>query len=200
MKNRTLISICFSTILFLNSGLAHAINLDFIPPSQTVVTGTPIDVGIAISRLGAGSAPSLGTFDVVVNFDPTILGFNSVAYGDPGLGDQLDLFGFGSFIVTTPGLGFVNLFELSFDFPIDLDTLQAGSFTLATLTFDTLMPGTSPLGLNVNALGDSFGDTLSAEVGSGSVDVVPEPATIFLFGSGVIGLVAWRVKAATRQC
>ena len=142
--------------------------------------------------LGDFAPDSLSTFDLDVSFDASVLGFNNVSFGDPILGDQLDLFGFGSITDATPGGGIVNLFELSFDLPGDLDTLQAGSFTLAVLTFDALATGTSALTVGINAIGDAIGDPLSATVSDGSIAVspaiaVPEPASISLF---IVALVA----------
>jgi len=198
MKKQAIYSILFGTLLFLNSGPVHAINLDFVPLSQSVVVGTQADVEIVISGLGVGSAPSLGTFDIDVTFDPTILSFNSETYGDPVLGDQLDLFGFGSLTFTTPGAGFVNLFELSFDFASDLNALQADTFTLATVTFDTLGVGTSPLNFIVNDLGDADGFLLTATEGQGSITATPEPASLLLLATGLTALVGWRLKVPSR--
>lgn len=157
---------------------AAQITIDIVPSSQDASLGTMVAVDLVISGLGDFAAPSLGTFDLDVTFDPVILAFNSAVFGD-----QLDLFGLGSITEVFPGVMNVNLFELSLDDPADLDTLQPGSFTLATLTFDTIASGTSPLELFINALGDALGDPLEAEPGSGRVRVsdVPEAAEVITF-------------------
>jgi hypothetical protein len=165
-----------------------AILIGFDPISQTIPVGDPVDVALVISGLGVGDAPSLSIFDVDISFDSAILAFNDVEFGDPLIGDQLDLLAIGSLTGVNSSLGSVNLFELSFDPATILDTLQADSFTLATLTFDTLVVGTSSLDISVNALGDAIGAPLSADLQSGSISPVPEPATILLLASGMAGL------------
>ena len=192
MRKRIL-SILVALGVTVSVGPAQAIPIiGFAPGEQGVGLGTPVEVALTISGLGAFAAPSLSTFDLDVSFDPAILAFSSVTFGDPLLGDQLDLFGLGSITTVTPGTGVVNLFELSLDTPGDLDTLQPGSFTLATLEFDTLAVGTSPLGISINVLGNAFGEPLSAEVQGGSISPVPEPASFILMGIGLAGIAGLR--------
>jgi hypothetical protein len=115
------------------------------------------------------------------------------------LGNQLDLFGFGSFTDVSPSIGLVNLFELSLDSASDLDSLQAGAFTLASLTFHTLSAGSSLLDIQINVLGDAFGLPLTAGISTADINVVndtpppppnplPEPNMLLLLAAGLLGL------------
>ncbi len=174
--------------ILLSPSAASAISIRFELSPRVVGVGLPLDVALVLSGLGDGEAPSLSTFDLAVAFDDSILAFDTAAFGDPALGDQLDLFSLGSATDVTPGTGAVNLLELSFDLPSDLDTLQAPSFTLATITFTALVAGTSPLDLSTRALGDASGDPLTLD----SVLVVPEPATAALLALAVTLTMALR--------
>jgi hypothetical protein len=195
--NITIAAACL--ILIPGLGLANQVQLNFIPASQSVLVGGTIDVAVGISLLNIDEPPSLGAYDLNVLFDPGIFSFSGVTFGDPVLGDQLDLFALGDLQTATPGIGNVNLFELSFDSPADLNTLQAGDFTLFTLTLSALAPGTSPLSISVNGLSDADGAPITLIAGDGSATAIgltgtptPEPGTALLFGLGLAAISALR--------
>jgi hypothetical protein len=156
-----------AALLCLGGGVAEAVSLDFVPAVQTVAQGNSAGVAVRISGLGDGTAPSLGAFDLDVAFNPSVLDFIGISFGDPVLGDQLDLSGLGSIISFSfaVGTGPANLSELSLALPDDLNALQAPAFTLATVTFAALAAGTSSLTFAVNALDDANGAPLVAVVG-----------------------------------
>lgn len=199
MKKQFGLSLAGAMLLSLLSvGEARAISLSFSPSSQTVSEGDRVDVEVLISDLGDGSAPSLGEYELSVDFDASLLDFESVVFGDPVLGNQLKI-GFVEPINSfTEGTGTVNLVEVSFGFDFTfLDNNQASEFTLATLTFNALAPGGSNLDFSNVSLADGLGDPLTASLESGEVSVaaispptppskVPEPSVAFaLVGLGI---------------
>lgn len=190
MKKPLILFVIVGLAIGLGASTAQAISLDFSPVSQEVILGNQVVVDLMITGLGDGAAPSLGAFDLDVAFDPAILSFNDVAFGN-----QLSSFGLGSTQDVLPGDGLIDLFEISFETEGNLNSYQDSAFVLASFTFDTIGVGTSPLTIiqdNFFYLGDASAFPLFAdELLSGSVTVsapVPEPTTILLLAVGLGGL------------
>lgn len=183
---QVIVLLCCST-----AGTAHAaVMLSVVPSSQTVPVGSSMSVDVNISGFGAGTAPSLGTFDVTVDYDPAVLSYSFVAFG-PGL----DVLGLGSIQSVLPGFGTVNLFELSLDTITELNSFQQSSFSLFTLGFTVAGAGTSLISLSVNALGDAEGSSLLATIQNGSVTAdnphaIPEPRLGWIVGV-VVACLGW---------
>lgn len=201
------------TLLPISPG-AQAITIDFTTPSQNVTLGNIAQLGIQISDLGYFDALALRSFDLDIVFDPALLAFNGATFGDPALGDQLDISGFGTLTATnlylhpsSPTSYIVNLSEQSFDLSGTLNSFQAGDFLLATLNFTTLGTGDTTLGILVNQLLDADGADLPlAYAGASDIHIpstlpptpLPEPGTIVLFAAGLLAF-TWRQRWDTRR-
>lgn len=148
-------TIVFTVLCF--CGISFATTIDFNQSNYNVNIGDSFSADLGIAGLGDMSPDSLGVFDIDVIYDSTILSLSAVTFGDPVLGDQLDVLGLGSIASATPSVGSVNVYELSLDLEYDLESLQAGAFTLFSLNFDTIAEGNSALTISINSLGDSLG-------------------------------------------
>ena len=186
-----LVRLCSLAMVFGCGPMLAGVVISVEPPYQAVADGSAVSVSLQISGLGAFTAPSLGTFDLDLRFDPSLLDFNSFVFGDPVLGDQLDLSGFGSItgMGTTPGSGVVNIYEVSLDSVTDLDNLQEPMFTLGILEFQPLQVGISFLFIDINELGDASGYSLPGTVRAGVISITPEPGSITLVAATLIALV-----------
>ena len=150
MSKTLQLALTLALIVLFASSSAQAISLGFDPIAQTVQVGDTVNVNVSIS--GLGLPPFISGFNLDILFNASVLSLDSVngvvfgtALGDPA---------FEASTAVSPGLGLVNIFEVSFLqesqatctpwFPPDpypcigpyLDELQtSSSFVLATLNF-----------------------------------------------------------------
>lgn len=193
---KALVRTFLGILLILVSSPGSAFMINVVPALPSIELGSSVSVAVTVSDLGDSIPPSLSTFDIDLNYNEALLSFTGAVFGDPVLGDQLDLFGLGSLTTSTVGLSLVNLFELSYDSIDDLNNFQAGSFTLFTLSFNAIAAGISSLDLTINSLGDATGEPLLAvDINNGALTVkestngtVAEPTIWSLFGIGLVGM------------
>ena len=153
---------------------AEAISVGLTPSVVTTAPGSSLFIDVVISGLADGNAPSVGVADFDIGFDPLVLGFTSVVFGNE-LGD-VDA---GEAIATSDAPeGLLDLALVSLLSPGVLDAAQPASFALATLEFLALAPGATDLQLLQHDLGDVVALPLAVDVVMGAtVTVVPEPGT-----------------------
>jgi len=183
---------------WLGVATSHAISLNFVPSNQAVSPSTPVTVDVEISGLSA-AGEIVSAFDLDVLYDPTILTATNVTFGlllgDPSFFEALT-----DFLFPSPGV--VDFAELSLLSVADLMALQGDTVFLATLSFDTVGIGTSGLAFILDTVNDikgiDPGIPLVVEAGTGSVTVTPEPGSLVLMGTGLIGLVGWRLRKPER--
>ena len=187
IKKISIVLLVLSSVCMQSTQVQAAL-ISFAPSSQSVGLGDPVTVDLRISGLGDDI---LTAFDLDIGFDDSILGFQSFTFGT-----GLDVGFFGTINGVFDSGGTVNVFELSFDDDQDLKDFQPNDFILGTFDFSTLSVGTSALSIAVFGLAGELGSSLDADVQSGSITVtapaaVPVPAAIWLFGTGLIGLIGF---------
>lgn len=194
MKTTSLLALALTSFSVLSTSSASAISLSFLPSTQVVNQGDSVAVELVISGLGNQTAPSLGVFDLNVDFNPSLISLSQVTFGN---GLNLGNSGGSSSTASMTIPGSINLFEFSLQASEDLNNLQPATFPLAQLVFDTVGIGTSllelspPSGLSEILLGDADGIPLILSSSfNGSITINPSATTIPESSSswGIIGI------------
>jgi len=172
--------------------------IGFTPSQQRATDGDVVSVDVIATGLGNGVSPSIGSFDLDLLFDATVLSFHSYSIGaalgaspvDASLGDL--------------GGGLIDLAAVSLDSPADLNATQSSTVSLASLSFEVLnLALNASTTISIDAadsllfLGDEDYDPLvitglsSARVVNPST--VPLPQTWLLVGLG-LGLLRFSAR------
>ncbi len=174
--------------------LVSAITIGFQTSETSILTSDTAWIDLVVSDL-VGEIVS--AYDLDVTFDASIASITEVQFGSfldlgvPGLSFQ------DADIVSTPGV--VDIAELSLWDDTSLSINQPDSFVLASLHFEGLSTGTSLLGFSADPVFGIDVKGLNAEIltltaEEGQLHVVPEPSTMILMGSGVLGLALYHLK------
>jgi hypothetical protein len=193
---RTILRLSLLSAILLATGSANAamielVFLDIDPMVQNNYVGDYIEADLVISGL---ELSDLGSFDIDITYDTSILEFSSYELGDQ-LGD-LDLFEADDWSNGEYSKGIINVAELSYLTATELEG-QLSSFTLATLGFYGVGEGVSELAVGYMDLGDANSielDTVGTASGYVVVNPVPVPGAIWLLGSVLIGIVGLRKR------
>lgn len=193
---KRLIILLFTFLMLVSCRTVDATTLNFNPSLQEVFIGDIVEVDLYIYGLGHQEAPSIGAFSLDILWDPRKLRLSSVI-----LGDQLDLLGTGSWTSIIPkGLGSVGIYEVSFGSIDCINANQLDEFSLATLTFDAILIGSSLLGTTSEVFGLADGTSYTIDIiEMGRINIVeanpvPISSTILLLCSGLMGAFFFRRK------
>jgi Cohesin domain len=128
--------------------------LSISPSTQTASVGSHISMDLVVS--GGGNGKAFGTYDITLSFDPSVLLYYGVAFGN-----QLNLSNLNDVRTQVVRIGGVEIFEVSLDTSASLLAQQATSFRLATVTFVVLSPKmNSNIAILSALLGDVSGDAV----------------------------------------
>ena len=133
---------------------ASTVTVSLSPQATAVSPGQMLSTEAGVA--GLGNPPSVGSFDLTVAYNASLLSFKGVTFGlmlgDPGLSEALTVFD------ASPGS--VEFAEVSLLSDTSLDALQSSSFALATLSFQGLETGVASFSFSTGVVDDAFGNKL----------------------------------------
>jgi hypothetical protein len=178
-----------ASVLLMASYGASAATIELTPDPLNETVGNSFDlflkgVNFDMGTNGSASAGSLGG-GVTITWDDTLIDLQgglaglNITWADPAIFSPAPVLGAGS---------------LTFGVASFFGDPNA-NFDIATLTFDALLPGAFTTGVTVSLADvwtDNLGLTDMTPTGVGNtinINAVPVPAAMWLFGSGLLGLV-----------
>ncbi len=171
----------------------HAANVIIAPSSSVVTIGDTLTVDVRFNGTDmpsyfGGNTTYLAAFDFNLTYDASVFSYTGYMLGN-SLGEltiDADDMSSGGNIA-----GVVSLAEVSY--LTDFTSIQTGTFTLATLSFEALYSGESVFTLDSTSLfGDESANAIQPIIGSASVQVVPVPSAGLLMFTALIGLASLR--------
>ena len=197
---KTLIALALVVAVLVGPGSASAAFIFFNPVGpQNVLVGDLVTVDILWNAVFGGETLYAYDFNATSS-GPAVLGIPTATLNPA---NELDAgFGFPPIGGTTPGAASTNFFEVSLDFPGDLESVpQSPTFVLGTLQWIAQSVGTSTIGISLGPGGgffDAFGlpfvnpvDTSATHTINVGAVGVPEPSSLVLVVTG-LGMIAWR--------
>ena len=170
----------------LMAGSVNAARVDILPVNTPV--GDPITLTVTGSEFPLNGVTA---GSVAVNWDPAVLSLNTTvadAIGDGATTGFTDVL---QFTATSGQL----LFAAAVNLLLPPVAVGGGSFDFLHLSFNALVGTETNISIGVNAIGgpwqDGAGSDITAVTYTGAtIGAVPVPAAIWLFGSGLIGMIA----------
>lgn len=176
---------------------AHAMQIEITPSSTTIDIGETLAIDVIASGLGNGVAPSIGGYDIQIDFDSALLSAGPVDYGT-----GLDL-GLGSLQLSFDLPSGVEVTETAYGSETEINGLQPDDFVLFSVNLSGLAAGTGALGLTLLSITDASGvnDITSSFTTVGAsyriLDAqAPTPGIAYLLGAGLVPLVVTRRRSA----
>jgi hypothetical protein len=145
----------------------------------------PINVPVFVSGLPAGT--TVGAFDLVFQFEPAALTYNSFIFSaNLGIPD-VETFS----IAMEEASGSVRAINISLLSEPELQAIQSSGLELGTLLFTSMTPSGTAIGVS-GVLSDASGEPLLVGFTGGSVIPIPEPRTTLLLCSCLLAFAVSR--------